>query len=80
MKPALQHHYALNDHHPEHKVEGVDGMSLFSLLDMVCDWVAASERHAHGDVWRSLDLNRDRFGLDPQLMSILTNTLRELGS
>ena len=27
MKPALDHHYAYNSHHPEHSDDGVRGMS-----------------------------------------------------
>jgi hypothetical protein len=29
LKPALDHHNARNSHHPEHYLNGVDGMSLF---------------------------------------------------
>lgn len=32
MKPALEHHYASNSHHPEHYSNGIQGMSLFDLL------------------------------------------------
>ena len=45
MGPALEHHYANNSHHPEGHADGIAGMSLLDLLEMVCDWKAASERH-----------------------------------
>ncbi len=79
MKPAIDHHYASNNHHPEFFPNGIEGMSLFSLLEMMCDWKAASERHDTGDVRRSLDLNTTRFGISTQLKSILSNTLTEMG-
>lgn len=79
MKPALDHHYAHNSHHPEHFENGVDGMSLLDVIEMLVDWKAASERHADGDIWRSIDINERRFGLTPQLVAILRNTARELG-
>lgn len=79
MKPALDHHYANNSHHPEHYENGVDGMSLLDLLEMLCDWKAAGERHADGSLAKSLEINRDRFKVSPQLQSILENTARELG-
>lgn len=131
MKPALDHHYAANSHHPEHyrKADGgqlgymlrataeaqeeqanaamrnepdaaklllevakflrdsadhieaeVNGMSLFDVLEMLLDWKAATERMKDGgDIRRSLEFNRDRFKLSPQLKSILANTIKELG-
>lgn len=79
LKPALDHHYAANSHHPEHYANGVDGMSLFDVLEMLLDWKAATERMKNGgDIRRSLEINRDRFKLTPQLESILANTIREL--
>jgi len=38
LKPALDHHYAVNDHHPEHYENGVAGMDLAALVEMFCDW------------------------------------------
>lgn len=76
---ALAHHYEHNSHHPEHYAEGIAGMSLLDLVEMLCDWKAAGERHHDGCMSRSLTVNRDRFGIDPQLQRILENTARELG-
>lgn len=79
LKPALDHHYAANSHHPEHYKDGVDGMSLFDVLEMLLDWKAATERmKGGGDIRRSLQINNERFRLSPQLSSILANTIREL--
>lgn len=79
MKPALDHHYAKNPHHPEHYPNGVDGMSLLDVLEMLCDWKAAGERHANGSIARSLEINKGRFQISDQLQSILANTAHELG-
>jgi hypothetical protein len=79
MKPALDHHYKNNSHHPEHYDNGIDGMSLFDLVEMLCDWKAAGERHKDGSIERSLSINRDRFKISDQLQRILENTARELG-
>lgn len=79
LKVALDHHYANNSHHPEHYENGIDGMSLFDLVEMLSDWKAAGERHADGSMERSLRVNKDRFKISPQLQSILENTVRELG-
>lgn len=79
LKPALDHHYAANSHHPEHYADGVDGMSLFDVMEMLMDWKAATERmKGGGDIRRSLEINTGRFKFSPQLASILGNTIREM--
>ncbi len=75
MKPFLDHHYAANDHHPEHFPDGIRGMSLLSLLEMLCDWKAATLRHNDGDIRRSIDINQKRFGYSDELKQIFLNTL-----
>jgi hypothetical protein len=94
MGQALNHHYAHNSHHPEHYALTAGGvpnpdelkqgaaiarMSLLDLVEMLCDWKAATERHADGDYGKSLNINRVRFGIDGQLFSILVETAKELG-
>lgn len=74
MKPALDHHYANNRHHPEHFKGGVDDMNLIDVLEMLVDWKAASERHNDGNIRKSIEKNADRFSLSPQLVRILENT------
>jgi hypothetical protein len=80
LKTALDHHYAHNAHHPEHYSDGIDGMSLFDLIEMLMDWKAASERHPGGtDILRFLEISSDRFSISEQLKKILLNTVREIG-
>jgi hypothetical protein len=74
MKPALDHHYAANRHHPEWHELGIAGMNLIDLLEMICDWMAAAERHTDGNVLRSIELNRKRFCYSDELAAILCNT------
>jgi hypothetical protein len=79
MKPALDNHYRENRHHPEHHASGVDGMTLIDLLEMLCDWKAAGERHANGSIVASLKHNKVRFLISEQLAGVLENTAKELG-
>lgn len=133
LKPALDHHYAANSHHPEHyprrvttplghtlraiakdqkdraelaclhtdekhaaselvkaadfievtaeQMEApINGMDLFDVMEMLMDWKAATERMANGgDIRRSLEINRDRFKIAPQLEAVLANTIRRMG-
>lgn len=124
MKPALDHHYANNRHHPEHfkwhcpicnlQIDdeqheaapqgpndtgvrycpsccgngmiyeselmlkpnlGIHGMNLVDLLEMLCDWKAASERHNDGNIRRSIEINGKRFEMSPQLIRIFENSV-----
>lgn len=78
MKVGLDHHYENNSHHPEHFDNGIQGMSLFDLLEMLCDWKAATMRHADGDIHKSIEINQKRFGYSDELKKIFLNTLYEL--
>lgn len=78
LKPALDHHYANNSHHPEHYENGVDDMDLFDIVEMFFDWKAASERHDNGDIYKSIAYNQTRFKMSAQLTSIFENTARNL--
>jgi hypothetical protein len=126
MKPALDHHYANNSHHPEHykwrcgiclgqfseevsllhadgvgnrfcprcigdgpvtmwegaldenPQGGIRGMSLLDLLEMLCDWKAATLRHNDGDLRKSIEINQKRFGYSDELKRLLINTAHEL--
>lgn len=75
LKVALDHHYKNNSHHPEHHLDGIYGMNLFDLLEMLVDWKAATERHADGSMEKSLDVNVGRFHISRELYYILKNTI-----
>jgi Family of unknown function (DUF5662) len=74
LKPALDHHYAVNRHHPQHFPDGVTEMTLVDLVEMFADWKASTERTAGGDLHRSIIHNMARFGISRQLAQILLNT------
>lgn len=80
MGVALDHHYAHNSHHPEHFVDGIRGMNLLDVLEMLCDWLAATRRHADGDIRKSIEINQGRFGYSDEMKAILLNTLPLLGA
>ena len=79
MDEALKHHYSVNRHHPEHFAEGINGMNLIDLIEMFCDWKAATLRHEDGDMQRSIDINSDRFHLPEKLVSMFKNTVNDFG-
>lgn len=80
LKPALDHHYKVNDHHPQfHGEDGINGMNLMSLVEMLIDWKAAGERGKDGNIYKSIEINAERFGISKQLKRILINTAKYLG-
>ena len=79
LQPILAHHYECNSHHPEHYPNGVGGMTLLDLVEMFCDWKAATERHADGSLEKSIQHNKVRFELSDQLAGILENSRKEMG-
>lgn len=74
LKPALKNHYKHNRHHPEHFSSGVNGMNLVDIIEMYCDWWAASKRTANGSFGKSIEIGCDRFKMSPQLKQIFLNT------
>lgn len=75
---ALDHHYENNRHHPQYFQSGINGMTLIDLLEMFCDWKAASERHTNGDILNSITINSERFQMSEQLTLIFKNTAEYL--
>lgn len=74
MKVALDHHYSINRHHPEHFKNGMYDMTLIDLLEMFVDWYAAGKRHADGNIYDSIEKNAKRFGIATPMTTILYNT------
>lgn len=78
MSDALEHHYANNRHHPQHFPNGINDMNLVDVIEMFCDWKAASSRDPQMDIAQSLEINQRRFDISPQLLQIFVNSLNLL--
>lgn len=78
IKPALDHHYAHNRHHPQHMKNGIDDMNLVDIVEMFCDWAASCQRHDDGNLRKSIEINANRFNISPQLVKILENSMELL--
>ena len=57
---------------------GIKGMNIVDIVEMICDWKAASMRHADGNIFTSININQKRFGYSDDLASIFRNTAKEL--
>jgi len=79
IRPAVERHYKLNRHHPEYFDCLCGGMTLIDLMEMLCDWKAATLRHDDGDLRRSIAQNKERFSMSDQLEMILLKTAESMG-
>jgi len=78
LKPALEHHYATYRHHPEFYADGVKDMNLVDIMEMFCDWYAASMRTKNGNMQNSIDISCKRFNICPDLKQIFINSVELL--
>lgn len=76
MGEAIRHHYKNNPHHPEYYSNGIDGMDLFDIIEMLIDWISSTESNGQDAVDTAIDANIKRFNISPQLANILTNTIK----
>lgn len=77
LGPMTAHHYAHNSHHPEHFADGVAGMDILDIVEMLCDWKAASTRGGENAI--GLTHSLERFGITGQMASVIRNTLQNRG-
>lgn len=88
LGPALENHYKLNRHHPEHHAkisndiwggQAFAKMDMLDLIEMLADWKAATERHADGDLRKSINTNSERFGYGKEIANLLIVTAERMG-
>lgn len=73
---GLKHHYEVNRHHPEHFPGGINDMTLIDVVEMFCDWYAASLNSDTG-FKSGLKNNKNKFHMSEQLYQIFLNTYKE---
>ncbi len=78
LNSALAIHYKLSPHHPEHFKNGIKGMTLIDVCEMLADWKAATLRHNNGNIFESIVRNKERFNFSLELRDIFLNTALKL--
>lgn len=63
---------------PDTTKNGINDMSLISIIEMLCDWKAASLRDPNRDFRDSCKLNCEKYGASEQLTIIIVNTAEPL--
>ena len=67
----------------QHKIRktdenGVNGMTLYDLIEMWADWNAAVKRNKDGDIRKSVEINGKRFKLNERMARLLMLRLQSL--
>ena len=75
MRVMVDYHHSHNRHHPEFHKNGVADMNLVDIIEMFCDWFAASQRNTGGNIQKSIEIGKEKFGISDQLASIFKNTI-----
>jgi hypothetical protein len=75
-KEGLKHHFESNRHHPEHFKNGMSDMNIIDLMELFCDWYAASLRSDAG-FEEGLKINSKKYNMPDMLISIFQNTYDE---
>ncbi len=66
IQPAIQKHYKRNSHHPEHYKNGFLDMTELDKLELIADWKSATKRHKNGNIYKSIEINQERFGYNDE--------------
>lgn len=77
IEPAVKSHHSKNRHHPEYWTNGIDDMTLLDLIEMIADWRASIEKNKNGCIYRSININSEKYNISPQLKKVLENTVNE---
>ena len=68
---TIKLHFSQNSHHPEYYPNGMADMSLLDIIEMVCDWKAASETYGQTSFEDSLEIQCKRFGLSEEQLRLI---------
>jgi len=79
IKPAIDHHYSNNRHHPGFFKNGFANMNLFDILEMLADWKAASNRSPDLSFLDSLPIAFKKYSIPENMQTHIMNTLASLG-
>lgn len=74
-RPTVEHHQKANSHHPEYhqakmpqlsEVDGLSEMGWLDVVEMVCDWWAASQTYGNTPWDEVLSKQRERWQWSPE--------------
>jgi hypothetical protein len=76
---AVTHHHLSNRHHTAFYANGVQGMTLLDILEMLADWKAASRRSPGLSFADSLSRAFKKYEINETMQQFILNTIQYLG-
>lgn len=74
---ATEHHYGKNSHHPQH-YGNIEEMGFLDLVEMLCDWKAATRKCRHDNIEKSMEYNKNKFHFSDAFNVKLQQLAREM--
>lgn len=59
----------------DYQRSSLSNMNIIDLVEMLCDWKAASLRQHNGNILKSIEQNAERFGYGKEISSVFINTI-----
>lgn len=78
LEETITIHHRKNRHHPEFFGNGIKGMTLIDICELLCDWVATTRIQDKGNLRITIERNREKYKFSKELEQILLNTLELL--
>ena len=78
IKPAVDHHYHSNRHHTGYFKNGFVDMNLLDIIEMICDWKAASRRSPNLSFRDSLPIAFKKYKIPENMQKHIISTLEYL--
>jgi len=76
LEQFLHLHHSRNTHHPEHYKNGIAGMDILDIVEMICDWKAANTSEDNVSFNEAIEISIARFEIGDQLAQIIRNTIK----
>jgi hypothetical protein len=76
MRPAVQLHTSKNRHHFYDKSNQIknEEVDLIDLIEVLCDWIGATERNPNIDFKEALEYNFEKYNIPKEWRIIMLNT------
>lgn len=75
IKKAIQHHYQVNRHHPEH-FDDINDMNKIDLIEMVVNWAARSEELGNSLIGWYNSVNQVKYQFNSEQQKIIENVIK----
>jgi hypothetical protein len=77
IKVATDHHYKYNSHHFQY-YDNIEQMGYMDLIELLCDWKAATKKYKGDNILQSIKYNKTKFNYSDQFEDKLLQLAKEI--